>query len=332
VRTPSVSLRLLLMIVLALAFALVTMPLFKAALETALPGPVWLQHLLHYQPGQGGAPATYDLGRISRRYLLLVALAVFIGLRRWVPWGALLRRGFPPRLNRSRHLWFGIAAGVVLATIYGALLVATGNLGWARPGALALAGRSMEFALGAAFIGLLEESMFRGVYFRAMVRDWGVTWAVVGSGSVFAVLHCISGGLRVPIGWSPAIGLTLFKTYFTVLGSPLPDLRLMVGLFLLATLLALLYLRTGALWTPIGLHGGLVFGTKLLKKMFDRTADFPTWLLGDRTFIVSGIAVWGLMLIAILVVPRLAPRGPAARRRQRRCGVTQRADSTPATG
>ncbi len=322
-RTPSVSLRLLLMIVLALAFALVTMPLFKVGLESALPGPVWLQHLLHYEAGQGGAPATYDLGRISRRYLLLVALAVFIGLRRWVPWGALLRRGFPPRVSSSRHLRFGVASGVVLAAIYGALLVATGTLGWARPDALALAGRTVEFALGAAFIGLLEESMFRGVYFRAMVRDWGVPWALVGSGSIFAVLHCISGGLRVPVGWNPTIGLTLFKTYFTVLGSPLPDLRLMVGLFLLATLLALLYLRTGALWASIGLHGGLVFGTKLLKKMFDRTADFPTWLLGDRTFIVSGVAVWGLILVAILVVPRLAPRGPAARRRARSATARQ---------
>jgi membrane protease YdiL (CAAX protease family) len=310
------------MVVLSLGLSLITMPILKLAIETALPGPMWLQELVRCEIVESAVADaatisySYDLGRVSRRYLMLVGLGVFVALRRWVPWSALWRRGFRRR-HRGRQLAFGIASGLVMVGAYATILVLSGTVSWADPSALYLARRSIEFALGALFIALIEEYINRGVFFRSMVRDWGVSAAIVGSGSVFAVLHAISGGLRVVPGWDPAIGMTLFKMYFTSQGSPWPDIRLMIGLFLFGWLLAYLYLRSGALWVPVGLHGAMVFASKIMKKTLIRDPDFPEWLLGDSLFLVSGLACWVLLLITLALMTRVVPKGPLYRRLER---------------
>jgi membrane protease YdiL (CAAX protease family) len=327
VAPTSLGLRLLLLVIISLGICFASMPLIKAGLETALPGPQWLQELVRLEPGPGAqrmadtqaaAAYTYDIGRVSRRWLLLVGLGVFVGLRRWVPWGSLTKRAFRRTPQRWANLRFGIFVGLVMVAAYASILIATGTVSRTGVGFLNLAGRSVDLILGALFAALLEEYLFRGVFFRGMLRDWGSTVAIAVSGSLFAILHCINGGFRVEPGWDPTVGYRLFAMYFMTDGSPLPDLRLMVGLFLFAWLLAYLYLRTGTIWAPLGLHWGIVFGSKLMKKIFDRVPDFPEWLLGDSRFLVSGVATWALLLVTIAIMTMIAPKGPLYRRIERR--------------
>jgi membrane protease YdiL (CAAX protease family) len=320
--------RLLILIGLALALSVASAGLFKAALEAALPGPPWLQKLLRYeaagpedtagqQPGDGTA-GSYDLGRASRRYLLLVAVVVFAAARRCLPWAAARRRAFRKVADRWRLVCWGLAmaGGMVLA--YLVLIVATGFARWQVPGVGSLSSRVVEYAALAVAVALIEELFFRGLMFRAMLRDWGVAAALTGSSLVYAVVHCISGGMRSGFGWEPWVGARLLAVYFTDGGGSLwPDLRLVVGLFLLGWLLAYLYLRTGSVWVSVGLHGGIVFLSKLMKKVLERADDFPEWLLGDSLFIVSGVACWALVLAAMAVAVRLAPDGPLYRRLRR---------------
>jgi membrane protease YdiL (CAAX protease family) len=300
------------------------MPLLKAGLEAILPGPEWVQSLLRFEAEPVGfsmagdaemAGASYDLGRVSRRYLLLVTLGVFIALRRWIPWSDLARRGFRRAAGWKRPLGFGIGSGFAMAAVYTAMLLVAGWLSPSNNTVAFIARRSLDFALAASFIALLEEWFFRGIMFRAMLRDWGLRSAFIVSGAVFGLLHCVSGGYRVAMGWDPAIGVTLFGSYFTGPGgSILPDLQLGVGLFLLAVLLGYLYLRSGTLWVPIGLHGGMVFFSKVAKKIWYRDPGFPDWLYGDSVFLVSGVACWVLLLVTILLMTRIAPKGPLYRR------------------
>lgn len=311
----SVTLRLLLVLVGSLLLGIATVPAMKVAVEQALPGPEWVQDLTRYQ-APDGEMATWDVGRASRRWLALVTLVLFLALRRTIPWRDLARRGLR-RSGRGAGLRFGLAAGLGAGTLYVLMLLASGDASVARPDAAGLAGRVVEYAAGAAIIGLVEELFFRGILFRAMLRDWGTWPALLGSSAVFALLHAISGGLRAGLGWQPWLGFELLATYYTVDGSPWPDVRLMVGLLLLGILLCKLYLRTGSLWAPIGLHAAVVCVTRLSKKILDRSPDFPEWLLGDPVFLVSGVAVWAVLIGGILLLPRLAPAGPLARRRQR---------------
>jgi membrane protease YdiL (CAAX protease family) len=319
VAPPSLGIRLLLLVIISVGVTFATMPLVKAGLETLLPGPAWIQDLVRLEMGSSAdrgmpdgssAPYTYDLGRVSRRWLLLVGLAVFIGLRRWVPWKGLTRRAFRGAGGRWKTLGFGVLVGLGMVAVYAAILGLSGSVHRTGVGVVHLAVRSVDIVLGALFAATLEEYLFRGIFFRGMMRDWGARTAIAVSGGLFAVLHCINGRFWVEPGWDPAVGGKLFAMYFITDGSLVPDLRLMVGLFLFAWLLAYLYLRTGTIWASLGLHAGIVYGSKLMKKAFDRVPDFPEWLLGDSRFLVSGVATWVLLVITILIMTRVAPAGP----------------------
>jgi len=330
VASKSVSVRVLILIALSLAIGVGTAGLFKAALESVLPGPKWLQKLTRFEvvptvtETPGGATGTtyeYDLGRASRRFLLLATLAVFIGLRRWIPWKKLSRGGFR-RENRGRLVAYGALLGCGLFLTYFAIVVSAGGLVWGPAPVSYLLRKIPQYAIGALAIAFLEELFFRGVVFRSMLRDWGMKTGLVVSSGVFAVLHCISGGQRVTPGWDPLIGARLFKAYFTdSSGSFLPDLRLMVGLFLLALLLSFLFLKTGSLWASVGFHAAVVFTSKIQKQLFVRTSDFPQWLFGDRVFIISGLLCWILIPIALFVALKTAPEGSLWRRILRRRGA-----------
>jgi uncharacterized protein len=315
----SVSQRLLTIILLSLLLSLATAGLFKAAVEAALPGPHWLQELVRYQAapaGAGGPPYTWDLGRASRRYLLLVTLVVGLSLRRSIPWSALVRRGFAHARRPLADLRFGLGVAAAVVALYVALFAASGYAAWSPDPAGYVARKVVEYLALGALVGLVEELTFRALLFRAMLRDWGPCRALLGSSAVYAVLHCISGSYLSAPGWQPAVGLDLLQVYFTdANGSLLPDLRLVVGLFLLGLLLSYLYLRTGALWASVGLHGGMIFAIKIMKKFLNRAEGFPAWLLGDYQFVVSGVACWPVLIGFLGALVWLAPRGALYRRR-----------------
>ncbi|MCP4896971.1 MAG: CPBP family intramembrane metalloprotease [bacterium] len=309
----------LIALILALTFG--TAGLFKLAIEQALPGPIWLQEAVRWQApdptSDHSDSPTYDLGRAVRRYLLVVAISLFIAFRHAVPWAAHLRRGF--RLpNRWYHLgWaFGVASIVVCA-----YFIALGRLGfvsWTPPPLPQLLAQVAEYTLGAFFAAALEETLFRGAVFRSMLTTWQPCKAIIGSSALFAVLHCISGGYRVELGWEPFIGIRLVYAYFSDrTGALFPESRLMIGFFLLAALLAYLYLKSGTLWTPIGAHAGLVLISRLTKTMTTRATDVPEWFFGDRLFIVSGVLVWGTLVLLFVATARWAPSGPLYQRLRR---------------
>ncbi len=295
----------LLMVVLCLVLGAATSGLLKVGLEQLMPSSPWLQHMLRYEEVttvDGTSSYTWDLGRASRRWLLLVTLAVFLAGRRFIPWSEMAKSGFRGDPRWRERLLTGLSASLVMVVIYevGLLLSPWGR--WEIAPLAYLARKIPEFAVGAVLVALLEELFFRAVMLQAMVRQWGVTAGIVVSSLVYAVLHCISGGYRVSPGWDPAVGLRLLAAYYRdPSGSYLPDVQLVIGLFLLGTLLALLFLRTGSVWTSVGLHAGIVFTARSAKKLIGRVPGTPDWLVGDPLFIVSGVATWPLLLAAIVV-------------------------------
>jgi membrane protease YdiL (CAAX protease family) len=304
-RTSS-SFRLLLLIGLAFVLTLAGAGLLKAGLDQVLPSSPWLQEAIKYQ---ADPEPSYDLARPSRRLLMAITLTLLICWRRWVPWSALARKGLAGHGQARRNLGYGLALALVLVLVYAGIILGSGLASWADRGIGLLVRKVLEYSLAAAAIALLEEVFFRGVMFRQMLKDWGACAALTASSAVYAVLHCVSGTLRVEPGWQPLVGADLLRAFLTDgSGSFLPDLRMIVGLFILGWLLAYLYLRTGSLWSGIGLHAGVVLFSKLMKKALDRADGFPEWLWGDPLFIISGVGCWLLLLILVPVVITTAPR------------------------
>jgi membrane protease YdiL (CAAX protease family) len=303
-RTRGLAWRVTGLVLLTLAVGVAGAGVLKAGLERALPSTTWLARAVELR--QVGDTYDYDLGRVSRRVLVALLLVVLVATRHAVPWGWFTRRGLTRHRGWQRLWLVGGAAAGALVLVFSVLILLGGPVRWLHQTPGRWASYLLQYAVGGVLVGLVEEIFFRGMVFRAMARDWGVRCGVLISSLLFAVLHCISGSLRVSPGWEPMVGLRLLVAYFTDGGSVWADGRLLVGLFLLGCLQAVLYLRTGSLWAGSGFHAGLYFFSKVMKKVY-RPDAFPRWLVGDAVFVVSGVLAWAL-LAALLALAVRAPR------------------------
>jgi hypothetical protein len=157
-----------------------------------------------------------------------------------------------------------------------------------------ISGRSgLGFVLVFALLlvaAIKEEVAFRGYPFQRLVESGGPRWGPVLGIGVLSVLF----GL---VHWHNP-GSTLFSTANTVL----------IGI-----VLAVAYLRTGALWFPIGIHFGwnfmlgVVFGLPVsgfgdFAVVVQGTAKGPTWLTGGAYGIEASAVATGVIVLSLAVV------------------------------
>lgn len=178
-----------------------------------------------------GAPPGFPLGTRSALWYAVTMPGLL--LESW-----LFLRAFHGKNYRALGLWFYRGCGRELATGVaigaGLLIIVVGALGAARAvsyhglasGAhalLALLATAGWMALAAAF----EEILFRGYLFQSMVSGAGPIAATAVFSALFAAAH---------LGNPSAAGISTVNT------------------FLSGVLLSVAYLKTQALWLPIGLH------------------------------------------------------------------------------
>ncbi|MDP6833749.1 MAG: type II CAAX endopeptidase family protein [Prochlorococcaceae cyanobacterium ETNP1_MAG_9] len=113
------------------------------------------------------------------------------------------------------------------------------------------------FVLG-LFVGFAEETIFRGWLLNEMKQMLGVRLGLLAQAAIFSFVH-----LPFNLGLWPALGL-------------------LIGLFLLGTLLGLIVNnQSGKLWGCVGLHGGLVGGWFIISNGFvEISSHAPGWLFG----------------------------------------------------
>ncbi len=117
--------------------------------------------------------------------------------------------------------------------------------------------------LAAGAVAALEETIFRGVIFGALRREWPLWPALLASAAVYSILHFLARVQHTgPVGWDA--GLALLPRMVRGIAAPenlLPALTLALG----GVALGLAYHRAGNLWFAIGLHAGWVFWLKVYK-------------------------------------------------------------------
>lgn len=216
----------------------------------------------------GGAPrAVRTVGRVATQISLLAIILVFPLLtgESLVAYYARLL----PATHVALQCSHGCAASVLFLCALYAVWIMNDRLRvsvhqsrrrWVR--------RLLLLLPTACFGALVEELLFRGVVMADLLRTPGfsTTTAVALSIIVFAGAHYVRKA----------------KRRWTIFG------HLMLGL-----LLCVAFLRTGALWLPIGLHAGgimMIMGTR----PFFRYRG-PAWLTGASVFPFAGvIGVLGL--------------------------------------
>lgn len=270
-------------------------------LGAALAPPLfWAGHALGgaWQPAHWLAET--DFRRFFDRAMFLAALLLLPLVVRALRIGGWRDLGLRPDQSAWPHAVFGFAAAGGLLWLLGLLLWATGAYA-PRAGAVPWAAFG-GFLVTAAVVAAAEEAFFRGALLGLVRRSASPGAALVFVSALFAVLHFLK-----PPEHAVAIGTVRWWSGFAFLPKTFWQWRepgLVLGgfmtLFVVALVLGFARLRTGALWLPMGLHAGWVFGLKSFARVSRHPGEPDAWIGGDLlhglapvlTVLATGALVW----------------------------------------
>ncbi|MGB5131813.1 MAG: CPBP family intramembrane glutamic endopeptidase [Steroidobacteraceae bacterium] len=244
------------------------------------------------------------IGRFWQLLMLAgIAVAVWrLGLRGRADWGYGL-----PRARFLRQAGAGLAAGVATMLPMALVIVA---LGIRDPRPAFDAGMLMSGIVAGAVTGLIvafvEETFFRGLMFRAVLRDAGAATAVWTTALLYAAIHFFAR-VYIPhaeVHWDS--GITLLGAAFARFADPAPIADAFITLTLVGLLLGLVRLWTGSIAAGIGLHMGWVCVIKATAKVTHQDPASPWSFLvssfdGFTGWLVAG---WSCAILLALWLAR----------------------------
>ncbi len=245
--------------------------------------------------------------------LLLAGLVLTVrrlGLRGPEDWGYGLARG-----RALRQFAAGLAIGLVTML---PMTLAMGVLGIhdLRP-EFAIAMLFESIAAGAVAglaVALVEETFFRGLMFRAVLRESGFAVALWSTALLYSAIHFLAR-VRVPqaeIGWDS--GIALLGAAFARFADPASIVDSFVTLVLVGLLLGLVRHRTGSIAAGIGLHMGWVCVIKSTTAVTvaDEGARWSFLISSFDGYTGWLVAAWATLMLAVAYACgwlRAAPAG-----------------------
>ena len=261
--------------------AILAPPLFWGghALGGAVPALAWLQRT--------------DFQRYFDRAMFLAALLLLWPTVRALRIGSWRELGLRPDPRAGRNAAFGFVAAGGLLWLLGIVLWQTGAY---LPRPKAPWGEFGGFLVTALAVGAAEEAFFRGALYGLVRRTARPATALVFVAALFAVLHFLKpppGAVPLTdVRWSS--GFVLLPRAFWQWEDPQLVLGGLLTLLAVALVLGYARQRTGALWLPVGLHAGWVFGLKTFNKASRHPARPSFWIGDDLLHGFLPIAVVGL--------------------------------------
>ncbi len=284
------SRRLACLVIGIFGLSVVIAPLVKMGVE-------WLQHSFPQTVAlfrfDSTAPS-YNFGRVYRRLLLFLTVALCYLGRRWL--GPISLKGIARRTHPGRHLASGLLLGCFSLSLFLAILILLGkrsvapNIAVHWPVRVALA-----LATG-LLVGVIEETIFRGFLLGGLLQDWTRFVAVLISSGLFAATHFLRGTVDVTSGLDVGIGVRALLAHLHPLTQPTVVFPF-VGLLLVGVVLAYAYLWTDSLPFAIGLHAGWVFLVKIDGLLLQEQTGIG-WLYGKEG-ILGGTLGWTFLVIMI---------------------------------
>ncbi len=157
----------------------------------------------------------------------------------------------------------------------------------------------LKYLPAALFVGVVEETYFRGAIFSAMQR-YSKIWVAIGLTSlIYAAVHFLRVRYHIPddaVSWYS--GLVIVGHAFSNYSAPLSLADSFLSLFVAGVFLCLIRLQTGHIGACIGIHAGWVFVIKISKKLtnYDANAEFG-WLAGNYDQMIGWLAFAWITLV-----------------------------------
>jgi membrane protease YdiL (CAAX protease family) len=267
-------------------------------------------------------PYRYSFSRIFDRCFLVTSIILFFPCRRFLKIGSAAEIGLAPRAHAGRDLAAGFVFAVASMVLLVALMASQGvYTPFFRLGFADSMGTIANGLLSGFSVALLEETFFRGIFFKAIFEQGKRARAFLVANSVYAAVHFVQPENNFQLhGYDPAGGLRYliasFKPFLN-LSDVFPGL---VGLFLIGIVLSYAVVRSKTLFLAMGLHAGWVFSIKTVRVFGDYRRQSLGWMFGSTDpKIVSGVISWiGILAVGLAVYAFTRRR---AARRDRLAGV-----------
>lgn len=226
----------------------------------------------------GVLPSLQGVGfkKYFHRAMLVAALGLLWPLARSLRLHSLEGLGLIPNPRWGRHLLAGFAVAAIAVGIMAAVYIALGIYQWKT---VLPWGRIPKLALSAAVVGLLEESLFRGVFLGVFQRNMSARTSLLSVTLLFSSLHFLKPDketLTGPVNWLS--GFQLLPGAFHQFAEPGLWLASFSTIFVLGWVAGMARQLTRSLWLSIGFHAGIVFVKMGFSKLTERHQQFLPWV------------------------------------------------------
>jgi len=190
---------------------------------------------------------------------------------------------------------FLLAGSLMLLMVW--LLLQTGWFALIHPIDWISVTRSSIFS--AAFTGVIEEWIFRGVILGILLRSMRPTMAIVTTSLFFASVHFLIplDGVTVLKPGDLDSGFRLISLIIERFSHPQTFFFGFIYLFAMGLILAYARYRTSSLWLPMGLHIGGLF----IHRLFHQTAEFSGEHLASVDVFIGHDRQSGILPLTVLI-------------------------------
>jgi membrane protease YdiL (CAAX protease family) len=274
----------------ALFFGLMLAALASIAIFTY---PAWL--LLHPY-------FDFPFHRIGDRIGMLALAITFTLVARHVGMGDKRSVGYAlPRPLFIREMLKALVLGVVGMMAIVGIMTALGLLDWSQA-STATGGKLAKIVfnrlLSGLAVGLIEETMLRGVMFAAIERESGTKSAIILTSLVYADAHP-----------TPHSGLDLLAGMLHRFSEPLVMADAYICLFAVGIVLAMIRARRGNIAACWGLHAGWVWVILITRELTKPVRDQPlSFLLSQFDGFIGWLVFGWTVLMGVFLVRFYAPQ------------------------
>ncbi|MFB3143072.1 MAG: lysostaphin resistance A-like protein [Candidatus Methylomirabilales bacterium] len=247
-------------------------------------------------------PGGYDYARVWRTVNQIVMMVFLLANMRRMGFTSLPTLGFPVRTRwkplLSQGFFWGLIAYLLVIGI--ALLLGARSIQIRTPWWLWIT-EPAEFMLSGVAAGLVEELIFRGMFFQVLARWISVTGSMLLTSVLYGSFHLLVDA-KVPVKFGTidwTVGIRGLQEHVWVLMHPRAGFfPAFFGLFLMSVVLTYAFIWTGSLYFPIGLHAAWVFIDKT-DNLFLTAGGIRQWLFGSEGM---GPALFGWVAMAAFLL------------------------------
>jgi uncharacterized protein len=242
-----------------------------------------------------------DFERILSRTILILAVLLFYPLCQLLKINNYTSLGFRKE-NFSSITIRSWLLGVAMLAPISIFFIACGYRLWAHTAQDLLTSLTIltGVIISACLIGLIEETLFRGLLQSQLTAAINSFWAIIIVSVLYSSVHFLHAPEFDPsqmIDWYS--GFTLLTSAFDNLSNLTEFLDAWVALFLAGIFLSLVRLYTNNILWPIGIHAGWVTHIKMFKDFTDRNdaAHCSSLASNYDRYIGEFSAAWILLIL-----------------------------------